>query len=111
MDRIIFTVFLPVDQQIYSKLLHLYFPLEAQTKNGEKAVTDKSGKVKEDNNARTAEGDGKKKKEEQEEMEVEEAGIEKKEGTQIRESSYEEDRIADVPILRKSVTEPGRVIA
>ena len=110
MDRIIFTVFQPVDHQWYSKLLHLYFPLEAKTKNEEKALTDKGGeeKVKEDDTS-MAEDEGTK-KEEEEEMEKEEAGTEEKEGARSKESTSEEDTMASIPTLQKSMTEPGRVI-
>ena len=108
-DRIIFTVFLPLDQQIYSELLHLYFPLEAQTKNEEKTVADEG----QEDNTMMAKDDGTKKGEdvEEAETEVKEAGTEEKEGAQTKERSFEENRMATMPILQKSMTDPGRVIA
>ena len=114
-DRIIFTVFLPDSHQIYSELLHSYFPLEAQ-KDEEKTVTDKGRDVKVDKGStKMNEGNGAEKDEMEEEvkdMEGEEAEKEEKEGAQTKESSFEENRLTSVshgvPILQKSMTEPGR---
>ena len=54
-DRIIFTVFLPLDQQLYSKLLHVYFPLEEQTAN-EETVEDEGEEAEDDGTEKEEEG-------------------------------------------------------